>query len=144
MPHARTGVYPVYENQFQIGDNAEGATTIADLESFSVSFDNNVETWTPMNAEGWQRALMTGKSITISVTGKRNLGDTGNDYIADKAFKNGRDAEAVLVWNFPDGTVVNIPCVVNVTALGSGGSTDVGPLEADFQSNGKPTVTPAA
>ena len=139
----KDGVYPVYENQFEIGDSEESKTEIADLESFSVSFDNNVEEWTPMNTEGWKRALMTGKGVKITVSGKRNNGDTGNDYIAGKAFKNGRDAEAVLIWNFPDGSKVTMNVVVNITALGSGASTEVGPLEAEFVSNGKPSFVEA-
>ena len=62
-----TGVYPCYENQFQVGAAKEGATGIADMESFSVSFDNGVEEWTPFDTEGWIRRLMTAKSMTISV-----------------------------------------------------------------------------
>lgn len=137
----RTGVYPVYENQFKIGASKEAQNAIADMETFSLSIDNGVEEWTPMDQMGWKRRLMTAKSITISINGKRNVGDTGNDFVAGLAFKNGRDAEAVLDWIFPDGTVVSFGVVVNVKALGSGDSTNVGPLEFDAMSNGKPTIT---
>lgn len=141
MP-AKTGVYPCYENQFQVGDKKEGATTIADAESFSVSFDNGVEEWTPFDTEGWVRRLLTAKGITITVTGKRNVGDTGNDYVAGKAFVNGREAEGYFGWTFPDGTVVSWEAAVyNVTNIGAGDSTAVGPLEFDVMSNGKPVVT---
>lgn len=137
-----SGVYPVYKNQFEIGTGAT-KNAIADMENFSVSFDNGVEEWTPFDAEGWTRRLMTAKSVTISVSGKRNVGDTGNDYVAGLAFKNGRDAEADLDWNFPDGTKVSFAgMVINVTELGSGDSTGVAPLAFDAMSNGKPTVTP--
>lgn len=140
-----TGVYPVYENQFKIGADKETSTTIADMETFSVSFDNGVEEWTPMDSEGWIRRLMTAKSVTISINGKRNVGDTGNDYIAAKAFVNGRAAEGYLVWNFPDGTTVELEgAVFNVTNLGAGDSTGVAPLEFEALSNGKPKVTLAA
>lgn len=142
MPE-KTGVYPVYENQFKIGADKESATTIADMETFSVSFDNGVEEWTPFDQEGWTRRLMTAKSVTISINGKRNVGDTGNDYIAGKAFVNGRDAEGVLIWTFPDGTEVVINAVFNVTNIGAGDSTGVAPLEFEAASNGKPEVTPA-
>ncbi len=137
----RTGVFPVYENQFKIGATKEAQNAIADMETFSLSIDNGVEEWTPMDQEGWRRRLMTAKSITISINGKRNVGDAGNDFVAGLAFKNGRDAEAVLDWIFPDGTVVSFGVVVNVKALGSGDSTNVGPLEFDAMSNGKPTIT---
>lgn len=46
-----TGVYPCYENQFQINAAASGVekkmVDIADCETFSVSFDNGVEEWHP-------------------------------------------------------------------------------------------------
>ena len=139
----RTGVYPCYENQFKIKNAAE-FVSIADLESFSVAFDNGAEEWTPFETEGWIRRLLTAKGVTISVTGKRNIGDTGNDAVAALAWQNGRDAEKDVQWTFPDGTVVVFAdAVINVTNVGSGDSTNVGPLEFEIQSNGKPTVTPA-
>ena len=138
-----SGVYPCYENQFKIGAaGANTLNTIADMESFSVSFDDGVEEWTPFESEGWVRRLKTGKGVTISVSGKRNIGDTGNDFVAGLAFKNGRDAEADFEWLFPDGTKVNFgSAVINITALGSNDSTGVAPLEFEVMSNGKPTVT---
>ncbi len=139
---AKTGVYPCYENQFKVGDAKEGATSIADMESFSVSFDNGVEEWTPFDTEGWIRRLQTSKGITISVAGKRNVGDTGNDFVAGKSFVNGRETEGYFGWTFPDGTVVEFEqAVYNVTNVGAGDSTGVAPLEFDVLSNGKPKVT---
>lgn len=144
----KTGVYPCYENQFQVNIGAEGAeemVSIADMESFSVSFDNGVEEWTPFNTEGWVRRLMTAKSVTISVTGKRNVGDAGNDAIAGLTFKGGRDVEKTTQWTFPDGTVIKFTdAVINVKNNGAGDSTAVAPLEFDIMSNGKPEVLPAA
>ncbi|MCC8064451.1 MAG: hypothetical protein LIO78_08290 [Clostridiales bacterium] len=142
---ATTGVFPCYENQFKIGAASASATTIADMESFSVSFDNGVEEWTPFDTEGWVRRLLTAKGFTITVTGKRNVGDTGNDFVAGLFIKNGRDAEAYFEWTFPDGaTLVIDEAVINVTNIGAGDSTAVGPLEFEVQSNGKPTYTAAS
>ena len=145
----QSGVYPCYKNQFQIDTAASGATaamkTIADCESFSVSFDNGVEEWTPFDTEGWRRALMTGKAVTISVTAKRNVGDAGNDAVASLAWANGRDAEKDFQWTFPDGTVVKFSgAVINVTNIGAGDSTAVAPLEFEIMSNGKPEITEAS
>lgn len=141
----KTGVYPCYENQFKIGKTSTDASAIADMETFGVSFDNGVEEWTPFDTEGWTRRLMTGKGVTISVNGKRNVGDEGNDFVADLAFKNGREVEAYFEWTFPDGSkIVFENAVINVKNIGAGDSTGVGPLEFDVMSNGKPTYTPAA
>lgn len=140
----KTGVFPVYENQFKVGANKEQATAIADMETFSVSFDNGVEEWTTMDTEGWTRRLMTAKSISISINGKRNVGDAGNDYVASKAFTNGRDSEGYLCWTFPDGTTVEFEdAVFNVSNFMAGDATNVAPLEFEALSNGKPKVTPA-
>lgn len=136
-----TGVFPCYEGIFTVGDSD---LSIADMETFSISFDNGVEEWTPYSSEGWTRRLMTAKSVTISVSGKRNVGDGGNDLIASKAFKNGRDAEEDFKIHLKDGTVITFAdAVINVTALEYGDATNVAPLEFDVMSNGKPTVTPA-
>lgn len=140
----KTGVYPCWENQFQIKAEADAMSNIADCESFSVSFDNGVEEWTPYDTDGWKKRLMTAKGIIISITGKRNVGDTGNDAVAGLAFKNGRDSEKDFQWTFPDGTVVKfLNAVINVKNVGSGDATVVAPLEFDVMSNGKPEVTPA-
>ena len=140
-----SGVYPCYENQFKIVPGTGTAVGIADCESFSVSFDNGIEEWHPFEQEGWVRRLLTSKGITITVTAKRNVGDTGNDYVAGLAWKNGREVETDFEWSFPDGTKVTFTdAVINVTNIGSADSTNVAPLEFEVQSNGKPTVTPAA
>lgn len=145
MSRIESGVFPVYENVFKIGTKGRNSTAddmkpIADLETFSVSYDNNVEEWTPMTTEGWKRRLVTGKSVTVSLSGKRNIGDEGNDYAASFAWKSGQDTETVFEWDMPDGTVVKFDCVVNLTSDG-GDSTNVSGLEFEVLSNGKPTVT---
>lgn len=139
-----TNVFPVLDNKFKVGTAKESATTIADMETFSVEFSNGVETWTPMDQEGWQRGLMTAKAITISLSGKRNIGDTGNDFVAGKAFENGHGAEGYFEWEMPDGTSISwTAAIFDVKNVAGGDSTNVGALEFDAISNGKPTVTPA-
>lgn len=146
---AGQGVYPCYENQFKIdckGGNGEAKdlATIADMESFSVSIDGNIEEWKPYDQLGWTRRLATGKSITISVSGKRNVGDRGNNYINDIALKMGSEATTTLVWTFPSGATLTMRGVINVTEWGSGESTAVAPLAFDFMSDGKPIFTEAS
>ncbi|MGN1156458.1 MAG: phage tail tube protein [Agathobacter sp.] len=140
----KTGVYPVYENQFQVGAAADSATNIADMETFSAAFNNGIEKWNPMDQEGWERGLMTTKGITISISGKRNIGDDGNDFVAGKYMSNGRDAEGYFCWTFPDGSKLELEnAIFDVKNVGSGDATNVGPLEFDVNSNGKPKYTPA-
>lgn len=145
---ARTGVYPVYENKFKIGTAGRSSTTekmvtIADMETFSVSIDGNVEEWSPMSAEGWLRRAVTGKALSISLSGKRNIGDAGNDYVANNAWGTGASCESKFEWEFPGGAKLAFDCVINVTNPGGGESRNVAPLEFEVLSDGKPTFTPA-
>ncbi len=139
-----TGVYPVFNNKFKVGPTKEALKTIAEMESFSVKVDGTVEEWTPMEAEGWIRRLMTGKSITVSLKGKRSIGDAGNDYIYELSWKSGRDCDGFFEWEFPSGGKIEFGCVVNVTTPGGGDSTNVDGLEFDIMSSGKPTYTAPA
>ena len=50
---ANTGVFPVFDNVFKVGkagrsSEAADMVTVAEMESFSVSIDGNVEEWKPM------------------------------------------------------------------------------------------------
>lgn len=144
---SKTGVFSCYENQFQVGKKGttEATTNIADCEEFGVSFDNGVEEWNPFEEGGWKKRLMTAKSLTISVKGKRNIGDEGNDEIASCTFANGKEAERPFKWTFPDGATLFMEnAVISVTANGGGSSSSVAPLEFEVMSNGKPVYTPAA
>lgn len=143
MSAIATGVYPCYKNQFKIGAaDSEELNPIADTVTFSVSFNDGVEEWNPYDQEGWARRLKTSKSVNVSVTAKRNIGDPGNDYVASLAFKNGREAEVKFQWDFPDGTkVVFNNAVLVISALSASDSTAVAPLEFEIQSNGKVAVT---
>lgn len=144
MSNGKTGVYPCYENQFQVKTTGSSYSDIADMTSFSVAFDNGVQEWNPFSENGWVRRLQTTKGITITVNGKRNLGDPGNDFIAGLAMKNGREVEADFKWTFPDGTTAEFTsAVINVTSNGTGETGDVAPLEFEVLSNGKPKITPA-
>ncbi|SEA06043.1 hypothetical protein SAMN04515656_10344 [Eubacterium aggregans] len=137
-----SGVYPVFENKFKIGTATDTKVSIADLETFSVSMDNNVEEWTPMDTEGWIRRLMTGKAFTISLSGKRNVGDAGNDFVAGLSWKTGQNVTVPFEWEFPNGDKLAFSAVINVTTPGGGDSTNVDALEFDAMSDGKPTYTP--
>lgn len=145
-----SGVFPCYENQFLIditggdGSDEKNCVPIADMESFSVSIDGNVEEWNPYDAKGWVNRLVTGKGLTISVSGKRNVGDPGNDYIESIALKTGCDCNTTLIWKFPSGAKLVMPCVINVTEWGSGDSRAVAPLAFDAMSRGKPDFTEAS
>lgn len=145
MPGTKTGVYPVYDNQFQVGTSKESLNDIADMVTFSVALDNGVEEWNPMDQKGWVRRLLTSKSITISISGKRNVGDAGNDFVNGLALKNGVESQGCLQWTFPNGDKLILEnAVFNITNWNGGDSTNVSPLEFDVMSNGRPEYVEAS
>ena len=148
-PAVSSGVFPCYTNQFQVANGPATQTPsfvdIADMETYSVAFENGIEEWHSYGEEGWIKRLMTAKGVKISVKGKRCVGDAGNDAIAETATNNGTKAQKTIKWTFPDGdTLLFENAVINVTALNADDAIKVGPLEFEILSNGKPTYTPAA
>ena len=143
------GVFPVHNNIFKI--NTEGRSgaeeklvVIKDLTTFGVSIEGTNEEWFPLDQEGWARQANTGKKMSISLSGKRNFGDPGNDYVAGMITKTGKDCETSFEWTLPDGSKLTGNCIVNLTNPGGGDSTAIMPLEFELLIDGKPTFTAAA
>lgn len=140
--------YPVHDNKFKIGikglsSTAEDMVPISCMENFAVSFDSGVEEIRAMEDQGWKRVHKTANGLTISLSGKRDIGDPGNDYVADLCFATGSAASTKFEWLKTDGVKVEFNCVVNVTSLG-GDSTALDALEFEVIADGKPVTTPAA
>ena len=143
-----SGVFPVYNIIFKIGTKgttsiAADMATIADMEQFTMKISGKTDDWTPMTTSGWARSLMTEKSFTLSLKGKRNVGDPGNDYVAVTAWADGLDCSSIAEIDFPDGSKLTFNCVIDVQNAGGDASTKVAPLEFDLKSDGKPTFTAA-
>lgn len=139
-------VYPVHTNVFKIGLNgtesgAEELVQPKELETFEPVIDGNVEEWYPLDQEGWMRRLMTAKSLAVTLTGKRNYGDPGNDYLAGLALLTGVSTTTKFQWTLANGAVLEMDAVINVTQIAGGESTAVDTLEIEVLSDGKPTFT---
>lgn len=146
MAIVTSGVFPVNVNQFEVNVgtvDTEDWVTVAELEEVNVTIDNNTETWKSFDNEGWESALVTGKSAKIDVKGKRCVGDAGNDFIAGKLLANGQDAYVSARLTVADGKVLTweqMACAVGNAGTG-GSATAVGALEATLTGHGKPTLT---
>ena len=139
-------VYPVHNNKFFIsttGRTGEADTIIRGLENFAPSINANTETWTPMDEGGWERNQVTGKGLSLSFSGKRQYGDTGNDYIASLMLGTGVSVQSKFKWEMPSGATLSGDCVINVTTPAGGDSTNIDSLEFEILSDGKPTFAPA-
>ena len=148
MAKVKSGAFPVFDLGFKIGikglaSTEEEMVTIKDMESFSLALEGNTQKWSTLDMAGWSRALMTGKGLTISLKGKRNVGDPGNDYVSSITFKDGLDCTTKASVDFPDGSKLEFNCVIDIKSFLGGEAQDVAPLEFDMIVDGKPVFTEA-
>lgn len=148
MATVTVGQYAVSECKVKVKTSTADVQTavyseIADLEEVNLSLENNTETWYSIKDGGWQNALLTAKALTGSFSGKRTLGDAGNDYLESLRYKMGKSAEADWQIEFPDGSKLEFTAVTALTDI-LGAATDVAPLSGDLTGKGKPTFTPAS
>lgn len=148
MATVTVGQYAVSECKVKVKTSAASTQTavyseIADLEEVNLSLENNTETWYSIKDGGWQNALLTAKALTGSFSGKRTLGDAGNDYLESLRYNIGKSAEADWQIEFPDGSKLEFTAVTALTDI-LGAATDVAPLSGDLTGKGKPTFTPAS
>lgn len=146
MGKVTAGVFPVHAGDFEVMTAEDEWSKVAELEEVTLTIENNTETWNSFGEEGWESALVTGKSSKIEIKGKRCIGDKGNDYIADKLLSNGQDAYVSARITHPDGSTLTwdkMACAVSNNGAG-GKATDVGALEAELTGHGKPVKGTAA
>lgn len=140
-------VFAVYKIVFKINNKTKetpALETVSDIESLGLDIGNGIEEWSPIDQEGWVRKMATAKNFVLAVSGKRSVGDSGNDYVAGMAFKLGSDVATDYSIEFPDGSTTTGNCIIEVTNVGDGASTNIGQLVWNLHSDGKPTYTPGA
>lgn len=136
------GQYAISQCTVKVKTADSTFSPIADLEEFNINVENNIETWYSISSGGWQNALLTAKALSGSFSGKRCLGDAGNDFIDSLRYNIGKAAEADFQIDFPNGDKLEFTGVVGLTDL-MGGATSVAPLSGDITGKGKPTFTAA-
>ncbi len=140
-----TGVYTVKDLVFKIDIGSPGSpnfVTIKDVETMKVSLKGTVEKWTPMDQGGFARNLMTAKEFSIEHSGKRNIGDPGNDFIFGTMLQVGTACNSTETITFPNGDILSFPCVIDLTGAFGGDSTKVTALDWSAHADGKPTYIP--
>lgn len=143
-----TGVLPAFDCEFEINTAGRSSTptweTIKDIEELQITVDGSIQEWNPYDQKGWARRALTGKKIGIAVKGKRNYGNTGNDYVAEKILQKGQKVESQFKLTLPNKDILEFDCIINTTNAFGGAATDLNALEAEFLSDGEPTFTKSA
>lgn len=142
MATITVGNFAITDCKVKVKTAGETFSEVADMEEMSLTIENNIETWYSIKDGGWQNALMTARALSGSFSGKRCLGDAGNDFLDGLRYVNG--AEAVADWEveFPNGAKLAFTAVVGLTDI-LGAATDVAPLNGDLTGKGKPVYTAA-
>lgn len=147
MASTFTGVFACKDLLIKV-DTTGGGTTpnfvvVKDVNTMKPTIKGTVDTWSPYDQGGWQRAMLAGKSMDLAFSGMRNIGDPGNDYIFSLFLLVGRTCETSIQITFPDKSILVLPSVIEVTSAFGGDATKASPLEWTAHNNGAPTYTPA-
>lgn len=140
------GVYAVSDYVFKIGPadaTEDQLMTVKDVNSLQPKVKGTIKNWSPMDQQGWERNLVTGKNMSFDMKGQRNYGDPGNDFVAGKLLSVGQDCNAALEILFPNEDKLLCKGVIDISSPFGGNSTDVDTLEWTYTVDGKPTYTPA-
>ena len=92
--------------------------------------------------EGFANNETTGAAPELTITGRRIVGDTAQDYIAGLQFKLGSERNSSVKIT-AEGKVITCNCTIGgITSFG-GQTLDVNAFGCVIRFNGKPTVTDA-
>ena len=92
--------------------------------------------------EGFANNETTGAAPELTITGRRIVGDTAQDYIAGLQFKLGSDRRTSVKIT-AEGKVITCDCTVGAITSFGGQTLDVNAFGCTIRFNGKPTVTDA-
>ena len=140
----------VWVNQLEIGTTATTATPpvwtysklCKGIESMSFSENEQNQQYFFLCGEGFAHNETTGAAPELTITGRRIVGDTAQDYIAGLQFVLGSDRNSSVKIT-SGGKVITCDCTIgNITTFG-GNTLDVNNFGCTIRFNGKPTVTTA-
>ena len=141
----------VWVDQLEIGTSATSATPPVYTYSklckgiTGMTFTENEQNQQNffLCGQGFADNDVTGAAPELTLTGKRIVGDTAQDYVAGLQFKLG-DERRTSVKVTTGGKVITCDCTIgNITSFG-GNTLDQNAFGCTIRFNGKPTVTDAA
>ncbi len=145
---------PVWANKIEIGTaftpgtgSTPGTWTYSTLcegiESMEFSANEQNQQYFFLCGKGFAHNETTGAAPSITITGRRIVGNTAQDYIAGKQFALGTDRNT-SVRITAEGQIITCNATIsNVTSFG-GQTLDVNSFGCTLLFNGQPTVTDAA
>lgn len=137
-------------NQIEIGTTATTADPpvytynklCKGIESMEFNENEQNQQFFFLCGEGFANNETTGAAPELTITGRRIVGDTAQDYIAGLQFKLGSERRTSVKIT-AEGKVITCDCTIGgITSFG-GQTLDVNAFGCTIRFNGKPTVTDA-
>lgn len=138
---------PVWANKIEIGTSKTGdtwtyATLCEGIESMEFSANEQNQQYFFLCGKGFAHNETTGAAPSITVSGRRIVGNAAQDYIAGKQFALGTDRNTSVKIT-AEGKVITCDATIgDVTSFG-GQTLDVNSFGCTLYLNGEPTVTDA-
>ena len=134
-----------------IGTSVSSSTwTYSDLgngiDNVSEALNEVVQQYFFMSDEGFARNHVTGLAPTFTLTGRRIVGDTAQDYIFGKKYGLGTERESSFKLEWYDGSstpvkkTLTVDCTICNIQEWSGASTDDSAISFEIRFNGEPTI----
>lgn len=138
---------PVWANKIEIGTSKTGdtwtyATLCEGIESMEFSANEQNQQYFFLCGNGFAHNETTGAAPSITVSGRRIVGNAAQDYIAGKQFALGTDRNTSVKIT-AEGKIITCDATIgDVTSFG-GQTLDVNSFGCTLYLNGEPTVTDA-
>lgn len=137
-------------NQIEIGTTATTADPpvwtysklCKGIEGMEFSENEQNQQFFFLCGEGFANNETTGAAPELTITGRRIVGDTAQDYIAGLQFKLGSDRNSSVKIT-AEGKVITCNCTIGAITSFGGQTLDVNAFGCTIRFNGKPTVTDA-
>jgi hypothetical protein len=116
----------------------------AGISNIAQALNEVVEQATYLDGEGFGSSEVVGAQYIVTLTGKRVVGDTAQDFIFSKAFGLGTERKTTFEITDPKGNKISGDITIAKIGLPSGDVTaSGGEITLELHFNGKPTYTPA-
>lgn len=141
----------IYGLTASIGTSVSSSTwTYADLgagiDNVSEALNEVVGQYFFMSGAGFATNHVTGMAPTFTLTGRRIVGDTAQDYIFGKKYSLGEDRKSSFKLEWYDGSAtpakktLTVDCTICNIQEWSGASTDDSAISFEIRFDGAPTI----
>lgn len=120
------------------------ATLGAGIDNVSEALNEVVQQYQFLNGQGFAENHVTGAAPAWTLSGKRILGDTAQDYIAGLKYEFDDARKSSLKISYSKGGVnygITVPVTIcNIVDIGGGASTDDSVFSCEIRFDGKPSI----